>query len=101
MVIFGSGGHTTEMLHMIKDLKASNLSPLYFLTAHSDVTSMGKIKDFSLTYISEVEWVSIHRSREVKQSWFSACLTIAVALVQSVRIVLACRPQMILCNGMY
>ena len=99
MVIFGSGGHTTEMLHMIRNLTPSQISPIFFVTAHSDHTSMEKIKDFDLPYAGLAQWVSIHRSREVKQSLPSSVCTVAYALLQSVRIVLECRPQVILCNG--
>ena len=34
MIIFGSGGHTSEMLAMIKELDASKYHPIFFVTAH-------------------------------------------------------------------
>lgn len=41
MVIFGSGGHTTEMLRMIQHLSPSKYSPIYFILAHvSDLLSL-------------------------------------------------------------
>ena len=99
MVIFGSGGHTSEMLHLIRDVSPGQLTPLHFVTAHSDVTSLQKIRAFGLSYIDDVHWVSIHRSREVKQSWLSTVGTTAFALLQSLRLVFILRPQMIICNG--
>mmetsp|Transcript_7585 Transcript_7585/g.12767 ORF Transcript_7585/g.12767 Transcript_7585/m.12767 type:complete len:217 (-) Transcript_7585:347-997(-) len=99
MVVFGSGGHTSEMLHLIRDVSLTQLSPLCFVTAHSDETSLQKIRAFQLKYIDSVQWSTIYRSREVKQSWLSTVVTTSYALLQSFHLVLVLRPQVILCNG--
>lgn len=64
MIIFGSGGHTTEMIRTIQQIDIKKYSPMYFVIAHvsiclplslclpnsfcwlsqSDHTSIGKIK---------------------------------------------------------
>ena len=99
MIIFGSGGHTTEMLRIISNLSLSQISPIYFVVARSDHTSVEKIKDFELTYISHVNWLTLYRSREVKQSWFTSIFTTGYAFLESVIMLVAYMPQVILCNG--
>ena len=84
---------------MIRNLTVSQISPIYFVTAHSDQTSLEKIQDFKLSYMSHVQWVSIYRSREVKQSWLSSIFTFMYALLQAMQIVWMSRPQLIICNG--
>ena len=50
MVIFGSGGHTTEMLMMIASSKDQSIfdkyNHTYFVIGASDSWSYTKIKDF-------------------------------------------------------
>ena len=65
IIIFGSGGHTGEMIKLIKNLDKDKYSPLYFLLAHSDVTSKPKIIHSDNSIAERVEWLTIHRSREV------------------------------------
>mmetsp|Transcript_5496 Transcript_5496/g.9327 ORF Transcript_5496/g.9327 Transcript_5496/m.9327 type:complete len:117 (+) Transcript_5496:16-366(+) len=47
MVIFGSGGHTTEMLLMLKgDNIFEKYEHVHFVVGHSDTWSLKKITDF-------------------------------------------------------
>lgn len=39
MIVFGSGGHTTEMLLMIKDINFSLYKKVTFVIGHSDTWS--------------------------------------------------------------
>jgi hypothetical protein len=66
LVIFGSGGHTTEMLRIIQRLKIEKFSPMYFVLAQvlylthetllmlssfqSDRTSIGKIQSSQVRF---------------------------------------------------
>ncbi len=43
MIVFGSGGHTTEMLLMIKDLNFINFSKIIFVRSKSDTFSEKKV----------------------------------------------------------
>ena len=43
LLIFGSGGHTTELLMMFKDYDFSAMKKIYFLRASSDKTSEKRI----------------------------------------------------------
>lgn len=46
MVVFGSGGHTTEMLLMIKNIDFNKYGRITFVIGHSDTWSLTKMKDF-------------------------------------------------------
>ena len=48
MVLFGSGGHTTEMLMMLKTLNVSKYDQVVFVVASSDSWSITKASDFML-----------------------------------------------------
>merc|ERR1711934_903848 len=96
LIIFGSGGHTTEMLKLIQYLDGNNYSPLSFVIASSDIHSRAKIVSYNLQKIdidSQVEWCMIPRSREVKQSWFTTPFTTLYALYQSFILILQKRPN--------
>ena len=80
MIIFGSGGHTSEMLMIMKDFKFKEYKNIYLLKASSDVTSQKKfdvyLKQNGLDIdMSKVTWIDIPRSREVKQSYLTSILT--------------------------
>ena len=80
MVVFGSGGHTTEMLRMLShDVSKRQVSvfdrygKVYFVFGHSDGWSEGKVKDhFKTRYGIEIaslrnlEIKRLFRAREVK-----------------------------------
>ena len=44
MVIFGSGGHTTEMLLMLEALDPKKYTQIHIVVAETDTWSMTKIK---------------------------------------------------------
>ena len=44
MVVLGSGGHTTEMLHMLDGLKVERYGHVYFIIGHSDTWSLTKLR---------------------------------------------------------
>ena len=70
MVVFGSGGHTTEMLLMLEQLKVEKYKRVEFVLGHSDTWSMTKIQDFysqrKTLDMSKVKISRIFRAREVK-----------------------------------
>lgn len=65
MAVLGSGGHTTELLKLMKRLKRDVYAPIAFVVAETDKTSQEK---------TELDWkpspadsfVIIPRSREVR-----------------------------------
>lgn len=98
IIVFGSGGHTSEMLRLITNLSSERYSPMYFVLAQSDHTSISKIQSAQL-HFKDIKYIHIHRSREVKQSWLTTMWTTLLSLVDSIPIILRTRPAVILCNG--
>lgn len=72
MVVLGSGGHTTEMLKLMKRFDRDVYSPIAFVVAATDRTSQEK---------TEIDWqpravdtfVIIPRSREVTAEYGELC----------------------------
>jgi len=88
MLIFGSGGHTSEMLMLMKDFNFHDYETIYFLKASSDVTTQQKVEAYRkqgvLNLDSEkVIWIDIPRSREVKQSYLTSVLTTLFSIYYS------------------
>ena len=104
LIVYGSGGHTTEMLKLIKNLNIERYSPMTFILAQTDVHSEGKIRSSKFKYIdpnnsNKIEWIHIPRSREVKQSFITSIFTTTWAFIHSFILVLIRRPSVIICNG--
>lgn len=99
MVYWGSGGHTTEMIHLLNNLDAEKYYPMTFVTSNSDKSSEDKIRSAKLSCSRNATWKSVCRSREVKQSWVSTLITSFLSFIDCFLLVLKCRPQLILCNG--
>lgn len=98
MIVIGSGGHTTEMLRIVKQLNHNRFSPRIYIVASSD--------DKSLLKVDEVEKIpstyriyKIPRSRKVHQSYISSIFTTLYSILYAVPIVFLNKPDLILCNG--
>ncbi|KAG6614903.1 UDP-N-acetylglucosamine transferase subunit ALG14 [Phytophthora cinnamomi] len=98
MAVLGSGGHTTELLKLMKRLKRDVYTPITFVVAETDKTSQAK---------TELDWkptdadafAIIPRSREVGQSWSSTVWTTLRSFQTCLGLVYNRRPQLVLCNG--
>ena len=101
MVVFGSGGHTTEMLHMLStSLKIEKYGTVCFVVGHSDKWSMTKLESFlGAEKLSQVELIKLFRAREVKQSYLTSVYTTLIGLLHSVKIIFKYRPDLIVSNG--
>lgn len=99
MVFWGSGGHTTEMIRLLSNLRRDKYSPVWFVKSHSDSTSENKI--MAAKQLSQIQssWSTVYRSREVKQSWFSTIITSMYCFIDCFLLVLKQKPQLIICNG--
>ena len=89
LVVLGSGGHTTEMLDLIKNLKPDRYGPIVLVVANTDTTSLQRVQAYphalpiqnkqnlvSLESTGDQQQVyRIPRSREVGQSYASSILT--------------------------
>ena len=100
MVVFGSGGHTTEMLHMLDGLQVEKYGQVCFVLGHSDTWSQTKMKaSLPEATMKRVQIVSLFRAREVKQSYWTSIITFLIGLVHSIKLVARIRPDLIVSNG--
>lgn len=101
LIVMGSGGHTAEMIRLLKDLDFRKFSPRLYVVAQTDHTSSSRIKELenNKNSIHNSQITTISRSREVKQSWFTTVLSFIVSTVESFKTIGLSRPDLILCNG--
>ena len=98
LVVLGSGGHTSEMIQLIRNLPVERYHPLLFVKAATDSTSLGRLRAANL--LSESSTVhEIPRAREVGQSYLSSIYSTLHALVYAVQLVGRLRPDVLICNG--
>ena len=92
LVVLGSGGHTTEILHLIKNLNPDRYAPMVLVVATTDTTSLQRVqayphslpiknKDNLIEHSSDGQVYRIPRSREVGQSYSSSILTTLYSLL--------------------
>lgn len=101
-IILGSGGHTGELLLMLKKLDFSKFSDCYFVSAHSDKNSDSKAKEtFDLNKFTNTKFhfIKIYRSRSIGQKALSSIFTTIVSLFHSFFILLKYRPSIVVSNG--
>jgi beta-1,4-N-acetylglucosaminyltransferase len=105
LVILGSGGHTAEMLRMIKHLDPAQYHITY-IKAATDTTSRQRLEnenDPNTNNQSAVPVITtvhdIPRSREVGQSYLSSIFTTLRAQLYCLWLVGRLAPDLILCNG--
>ncbi|XP_077981570.1 UDP-N-acetylglucosamine transferase subunit ALG14-like [Glandiceps talaboti] len=102
MIIFGSGGHTSEMLRLLSGVSA-NYEPRIYVMADTDKMSQEKIIKLETMKKSELgnQYMlkRIPRSREVHQSWVTTVLTTVNATFHAFPMVFKALPDLVLCNG--
>ena len=102
MIILGSGGHTGEMLLMLKKLDFNKFSSCYFVSSHNDKNSETKTKesiDIESFKNTKFHFIKIYRARNVGQSFLSSIPTTIYSLIQSLFILVKTRPNMVVSNG--
>jgi len=105
MLIFGSGGHTTEMLLMLESLDVSKYRHVFIVIAETDTWSMTKISDHFANKMrhkvdyGKITFKKVKRAREVKQTYLSSVWTTLIALAHSLAIVVECRVDLVVTNG--
>lgn len=105
LVVIGSGGHTTEMLRIVKHLNPVWYSPRIYILAKGDTTSESKILYVEKQLSNENKTSSsfvlerIPRSREVGQSYITSIFTTLYSILACIPVMLKVRPKFILCNG--
>jgi beta-1,4-N-acetylglucosaminyltransferase len=107
LVVLGSGGHTAEMLQLMRRVVASGhrsrgMKRVY-VVAKTDALSAKKAEAFEASLERDVaddfRIERIDRAREVGQSYVTSVLTTLVSFVTTARLVLRHRPGMVLVNG--
>jgi beta-1,4-N-acetylglucosaminyltransferase len=98
LVVLGSGGHTTEMLTLIKDLEEQVYAPLIYMVATTDDTSERRVAAIVGGRRPEAI-VYIPRSREVGQPYVTSVVTTLWSFLVALYWVARVRPNLLLCNG--
>ena len=101
MAVLGSGGHTAEMLALLKGLDPSVYTPRDYVIADTDHTSATRVEAFERSRGGDKQYTlhTLPRSREVGQSYLSSVFTTLYALLHACAMVLRLRPSLLLCNG--
>lgn len=103
LIVLGSGGHTAEMMTIVKQLNKKNYSPRYYILASTDSTSESKVLNIeeptTSTSKNDFEIVRIKRSRHVGQSYVTSIFTTLRSIWQCIPLVYHLQPDLVLCNG--
>lgn len=101
LIVLGSGGHTAEMMTIVKQLSKRNYSPRYYILASSDSTSESKVLNVEepTTSKNDYELFRINRSRHVGQSYLTSIFTTIRSIWQCIPLVYHLQPDLVLCNG--
>lgn len=125
LVVLGSGGHTTEMIHLLTSIQHHEyFAPLNYVVAETDVTSIRRLEAFATavsnkdnnfegkgevarTYDEPIVRLppqgmvyKIPRAREVGQSYLSSIFTTFYSLLYTAKLVLfTTRPDLLIING--
>uniref|UniRef100_A0A060T4E6 UDP-N-acetylglucosamine transferase subunit ALG14 n=1 Tax=Blastobotrys adeninivorans TaxID=409370 RepID=A0A060T4E6_BLAAD len=103
MVLLGSGGHTGEMMRLLKDLNIDRYPVRTWVHYPEDAISARKAVEFDAAAISGSsakagQLVSVKRARAVGQGWMSSIWTTIGSLISCFRIALL-KPDVLVCNG--
>ncbi|KAL0245970.1 hypothetical protein GEMRC1_007186 [Eukaryota sp. GEM-RC1] len=98
LVFLGSGGHTAEMCSLIPNLSCQ-FSVIYSIIASGDDLSEHKLQQFAFASSSESHVYRIWRTRDIHESLLHSVPKAFVCFLQSLKILLQTKPQMILVNG--
>lgn len=107
MVLFGSGGHSAEMLMLIQNarlaekLGGDRINKLTCVLSEDDKLTEDKLqKEFARSRgKSKLETLRLRRARSVGQSYLTSIWTTLTGIFSSIRIILEQRPNLCLTNG--
>lgn len=98
IIFLGSGGHTTEILRIVKNLNFNLYTPRIYIHAQTDNLSAKKIKELEVDN-KDFELISTFRCREVGQSYVSSIWSTVYASLYCLPIAWTKNPDLVLCNG--
>jgi len=99
MIILGSGGHTGEILMMLKKLNFDKFNKIFFVSSHNDKNSETKAKEmlaFDEKHDKHVQFFKVYRSRNVGQSYLTSILTTFISLMHSFYLMMITRPNLVI-----
>lgn len=101
LVVLGSGGHTGEMLRLLRAVQLNKYHRRVWVYGEGDEISAKKAAQYELAQGNKTgfEIVSTPRAREVGQSWSSTVFTSMRTLLSCFSIVARNRPHAIVVNG--
>ncbi|KAJ9052875.1 UDP-N-acetylglucosamine transferase subunit [Entomophthora muscae] len=103
LCVLGSGGHTMEMIQMLKTISPTEFCPRIYLISNTDSLSRSKLNQLEERWNSSVgiDYViyKIPRSREVGQSWFTTPFSVIQTLIVSFHILVNEVPDLVIANG--
>ena len=120
LAVLGSGGHTAELLHVLRHLPSARYAPVTYVTASTDVSSGAKARALETVRASggsgggeggaaagagagaaadAANFRTIPRSREVGQSFLTSVGTTLYASLFAFVLVWQERPEVVLTNG--
>jgi beta-1,4-N-acetylglucosaminyltransferase len=99
LVVLGSGGHTTEMFHLIKSVLSKICCKWSFIVAADDVSSLERLESFKKEFNIACDCYNIQRSRKVGQNFLLAICPTFLSFLQCIRIILPNQPDLLLVNG--
>lgn len=97
LVVLGSGGHTTEMLALLENLDPRVYTPLVYMLASTDDTSLRRIQAEQARRGDAI--YKLPRSRHVGQSYLSSIFTTLWSFFIALYYMAMIRPDLLLCNG--
>lgn len=95
MFLFGSGGHSAEMLMLVENSGVVNKVDNITCIVSSDDNLIGT----KLTKIKNSQLLKLARGRRVGQSLLTSIITIILSFFHAIFIVINHRPQIFLTNG--
>ncbi|KAK9865197.1 hypothetical protein WJX84_009341 [Apatococcus fuscideae] len=102
LIVLGSGGHTAEMLTLVKGLDGARYYPRCYVAAATDRLGLQKAQQAEADNDrskASFEFKTIPRSREVGQSYFTSVWTTLVAILAAMAAVFQFNPELVLVNG--
>lgn len=99
LVVLGSGGHTMEMIGLLREVDQSRYS-CHFVIADTDTSSLKKLSALRPDLVADTNKLHIiPRSREVGQSLWSSVVSTFIASLSCLKLVWKIHPQVLFLNG--
>lgn len=101
MVLLGSGGHTGEMLRLLKDLDLAKYSRRTWVHYPEDAISLKRAVEFDESKCNSGKCVNkeMIRARDVGQGWISTVFSSLESIKSCISIVTHPPPDVLVCNG--